>query len=45
MFCSTLNKWAIDFLSTHVCALALHIDNYELDTYDIREDLKLDPKQ
>ncbi|MCJ1235233.1 DNA-directed RNA polymerase I subunit rpa49 [Varicellaria rhodocarpa] len=40
-----LNKRAIDFFSTHVCALTLHVDNYEVDTYDIREDLKLDPKQ
>ncbi|KAL9119442.1 MAG: hypothetical protein Q9187_004003 [Circinaria calcarea] len=40
----TLNKWAIDNLMTHICALALAVDNYEIDTYDLREDLKLEPK-
>ena len=39
-----LNKWAIDNLMTHICALALAVDKYEVDTYDLREDLKLEPK-
>ena len=41
----TLNKWALDNLTTHICALTLLIDNYEVDMYDIREDLKLENKQ
>ena len=30
---------------THICALALIIDNYEVDVYDVREDLKLENKE
>ena len=42
---SILNKWAIDKLITHICALALAIDNYDVDVFDLREDLKLDNKE
>lgn len=29
---------------THICALALTLDNFTTDTHDIREDLKLEVK-
>lgn len=35
-------KWNIDNLITHACALALTVDNFETDTHDLREDLRLD---
>ena len=41
---ATLNKWAIDYLMTHICALALHVDDFSTDVYDLREDLKLEMK-
>ena len=34
----------MDNLITHICALALTLDNFATDTHDIREDLKLDVK-
>lgn len=38
-------KHYADLLITHVCVLALIIDDFEIDTtYDLREDLKLDIK-
>ena len=39
---SQLNKWAIDNLMTHICALALILDNYEIDSFDLREDLGIE---
>ncbi|MCJ1478591.1 DNA-directed RNA polymerase I subunit rpa49 [Lambiella insularis] len=42
---AALNKWAIDNLTTHVCALALVIDQFEVDTCDLRDDLKLETKE
>lgn len=42
---SELNKWHLDNLITHVCALALTLDNFVTDTHDIREDLKLEATQ
>lgn len=30
---------------THICALALHVENFELDTFTLREDLRLDRAQ
>ena len=41
----TLSKWHLDNLRTHICALALVIDNYAVDVFDIREDLRLENKQ
>lgn len=41
---STLNKWHADNLLTHITALALTIDHFDLDLFDLREDLKLDQK-
>ncbi len=42
---SVLNKWHTDNLYTHIFALALTIDNFDLDIYDLREDLKLENKE
>jgi DNA-directed RNA polymerase I subunit RPA49 len=38
-------KYQTDFLITHVCALALIVDNFEVDMYDLREDLHLEVKE
>lgn len=38
-------KTQVDLLITTVCALALIVDGFEVDVYDLREDLKLEPKQ
>lgn len=40
-----LNKWHLDNFITHICALALTLDNFFTDTHDIREDLKLERTQ
>ncbi|KAI9748368.1 MAG: DNA-directed RNA polymerase I subunit rpa49 [Candelina submexicana] len=42
---STLTKWHIDNLITHIAALSLLVDNFEVDVYHLKEDLKLDNKQ
>lgn len=39
-----MTKYQVDLLITHVCALALIVDNFEVDMYDLREDLKLETK-
>ncbi|KAI9784015.1 MAG: DNA-directed RNA polymerase I subunit rpa49 [Peltula sp. TS41687] len=41
----TISKWQMDNLTTHIAALTLLVDNFEVDTYDIREDLKLENKE
>lgn len=40
-----MRKVHIDLLMTHCCVFASIIDNYEVNTFDLREDLKLDQKQ
>ncbi|MCJ1388324.1 DNA-directed RNA polymerase I subunit rpa49 [Xylographa bjoerkii] len=40
-----MNKWTIDNFMTHVCALTLTIDLYDVDISDIRDDLRLETKQ
>lgn len=30
---------------THIAALSLYIDNWRTDTYDLREDLRMENKQ
>lgn len=41
----TMPRHCVDLLITHVCVLALIVDNFEIDTtYDLKEDLKLDTK-
>ncbi|KAL1637314.1 DNA-directed RNA polymerase I subunit rpa49 [Diplodia intermedia] len=42
---SELTKWHVDYLITHIAALSLYIDNFAVDTFDLREDLRLDNKQ
>jgi len=42
---SELTKWHVDKLITYAAALALFVDNFETDVYDLREDLRLDSKQ
>lgn len=42
---SDLNKWHVDNLLTHIAALSLFIDDWRTDSYDLREDLRLDSKQ
>jgi DNA-directed RNA polymerase I subunit RPA49 len=38
-------KKHVDLLITHVCALALLVDNFEVDMFDLKEDLKLEIKE
>ena len=40
-----MSKFQADLLMTNVCALALIVDNFEVDIYDLREDLKLETKE
>ncbi|RDW70127.1 hypothetical protein BP5796_08524 [Coleophoma crateriformis] len=42
---STMTKYQGDLLITHVCALACLIDNFEVDTWELKEDLKLENAQ
>ncbi len=38
-------KYHTDLLITHACALALVVDSFEVDMYDLREDLHLEVKE
>lgn len=40
-----MSKYQVDLLMTNMCALALIVDNFEVDIYDLREDLKLEAKE
>ncbi len=40
-----MTKWHVDKLITYIAALTLIVDDFEVDTYDIREDLRLEPTQ
>ena len=40
-----LSKWQTNNLLTHICALALTIDNFTSDTNDIRADLRLETRE
>lgn len=40
-----MRKSHIDLLMTHCCVFALIIDNFEMNSIDLREDLKLEQKQ
>lgn len=40
-----MSKYQVDLLMTNICALALIVDNFEVDIYDLREDLKLEAKE
>ncbi|KAI9685629.1 MAG: DNA-directed RNA polymerase I subunit rpa49 [Bogoriella megaspora] len=37
-------RWHQDYLATHLCALALIIDNCHVDVHDLREDLRIEDK-
>jgi len=37
-----MSKFKIDLLITHICALACLVGNYEVDMYDLKEDLRID---
>ncbi|KAL8691112.1 MAG: hypothetical protein Q9218_003586 [Villophora microphyllina] len=39
-----VNRWHLDNLITHICALVITIDNFTSDVYDIKEDLRLENK-
>ena len=40
-----MNKFQIDLAITHLCALTFIVDNFELDTLDLKDDLKLETKE
>lgn len=40
----TMRKFHIDLLMTHLCAFACIVDNYEVDTQNLKDDLRLDQK-
>jgi len=40
-----MRKQHIDLLMTHCCVFAIIIDNFEVNTFDLREDLNLEQKQ
>jgi DNA-directed RNA polymerase I subunit RPA49 len=41
----TMSKYQVDLMITHICAMACVIDNFEVDTWPLKEDLKLETKQ
>lgn len=41
----TIRKFHSDLLMTHCCAFACILDNFEVDTLDLREDLQVEQKQ
>ena len=42
---SFMSRFQVDLLLTHMCALACVIDNFEVDTWDLKEDLNMDMKE
>ncbi len=40
-----MTKWRVDYLVTHIAALALTVDDFEVDIYDLKEDLRLETKE
>ncbi|TVY62726.1 DNA-directed RNA polymerase I subunit rpa49 [Lachnellula suecica] len=40
-----VSKFKVDLLITHLCAMACVVDNYDVDVWDLMEDLALEPKQ
>ena len=40
-----MTKWRVDNLITHIAALALTVDDFEVDIYDLKEDLRLETKE
>ncbi|TVY86384.1 DNA-directed RNA polymerase I subunit [Lachnellula willkommii] len=39
-----ISKFKFDLLITHLCAMACLVDNYEVDVWDLKEDLRLEIK-
>ncbi|MCJ1264697.1 DNA-directed RNA polymerase I subunit rpa49 [Lobaria immixta] len=42
---TALNKWHTSNLHLHICALALIIDDFSTDVYDLCQDLRLEPRE
>lgn len=40
-----LSRFKVDLLITHICALSCLVDNYEVDMFDLQEDLKVGTKE
>lgn len=40
-----ISKFKVDLLITHICALAFWVDNFEVDMFELRQDLKLELKE
>lgn len=40
-----IRKQHVDLLTTHLCAFACILDNFETNTWDLKEDLKLEQKE
>ncbi|KAL8933357.1 MAG: hypothetical protein Q9216_006403, partial [Gyalolechia sp. 2 TL-2023] len=40
----TVTRWHLDHLITHICALAVTVDGFATDVYDLQQDLKLEMK-
>jgi DNA-directed RNA polymerase I subunit RPA49 len=40
-----IKKYNVDLIITHCCALACLVDNYEVDMWDLRQDLKLEQRE
>jgi DNA-directed RNA polymerase I subunit RPA49 len=40
-----ITKFKLDLITTHLCAMACLVDNYEVDVWDLKEDLRLEIKQ
>jgi len=46
-FCdgATMTKWHVDYLFTHIFAMSLAVDDFVTDTFDLKEDLRLEQSQ
>jgi DNA-directed RNA polymerase I subunit RPA49 len=40
-----ITKFKVDLLTTHICALACWVDNFEVDMFELRQDLKLEQRE
>lgn len=40
-----ISKFKVDLLITHICALAFWVDNFEVDMFELRQDLSLEQKE
>ncbi|KAK3065290.1 hypothetical protein LTS18_002693 [Coniosporium uncinatum] len=46
-FCDgpNMTKWHVDYLFTHILAMSLVVDDFATDTFDLKEDLRLEQSQ